>query len=88
MNVKVMADQGADTNLVSAVLLRDIQEHDPKLVINELHSLHTYPRVSSEVCVMYEGTVTIDVYLKIKPGTCLILRNILRRVTKKEIDNL
>lgn len=86
MNVLVIADQGVDTNLISSKILANIQKHDTKLVVRDLGPPHTYRNVSGDICVTFETTVTLDVYLKVRNGTNLISRNISCELSKNAVD--
>lgn len=87
VNVEVMANQGADTNLVSAAFLKDIQKHDPKLFIQNLHLPHTYESIPSEWCVTWRDGNN-GCTSKTTQGAYLILRNKIWKVSREEIDPL
>lgn len=85
IEAELLADQGADANLTSQQLLDRIKKTHSNINKNRLEPHQVYRDVTVNSCLTCYSTVNFDVFLKIRHVSCLVLRNITWRVTKKEI---
>lgn len=75
VSCRLLADQGADVNLLPEELAERILKHGD-YVVRKLPQPRTYKTVSGTVCARCENSITLDVHLKIRHGSNLILRNV------------
>lgn len=81
----IMADQRADANIMSKRLMMRIQREMPELQPVALCSAQVYKSVTGEPCVTCNWEVSMDVFLRIRHGSSLILRNVLWKVADENI---
>ncbi|CAN8074420.1 unnamed protein product [Agarophyton chilense] len=75
VEVVLMADQGSDVNLIPEDILKTVQSSAPGREVRELNPPHVYTgigKTSGEVCCTHQ--VVMDLYLRIRHGTRLVLR--------------
>lgn len=76
LETDVKADQGADANFISEDLLATILRKAQIAKIVRFETEHVYHEVTGGPCLTYSKKVTLDVYLKIRHGSSLVLRNV------------
>lgn len=81
----LMADQGADANFIDEQLLEQIQKETPSTKITQYNAEQVYRGVTGEPCLTCSKKVIMDVYLKIRHGSSLVLRNIEWKVARENI---
>lgn len=72
---EVLADQGADANLLPPAILNQLTKRS-KVVVEALSPPRSYRAISGGICVCCEKEVVLDVQLKIRHGSNLTLRNV------------
>lgn len=82
----VLTDQGADANLIPLHLVTDIQTKAAKVHLTDLQSPAVYSGVPGEHCLTCDKSVALDVYLKMRHGSSLILRNNTWHIPKRGIQ--
>lgn len=87
IEVRMVADQGAEAILMSKDLFKEIQEELPDIRPATLYPVQIYRGVNSELYVTCNQEVKQDVFLRILHRLNLILRNIVWRVAEEGIQN-
>lgn len=85
IETKVMADQGADANFISAKLLDEIKQKMGNIQQQTWNPPQTFRGVTGDPCLTCASSVKLNVFLQIRHGTRLVLRNIQWKVTKEDI---
>lgn len=85
---KLMADEGADAKFIFESLLETIIKNAFSVVLERLRRSQVYRNVSGDPCLTCHLLVKSDVFLHIRHGTSLILRNIIWKVSNKELQIL
>lgn len=81
----VMADQGADTNLLPPKVFEALKEADPDLSVTKLETPDCYASITGAALVCHKK-VTADVQLRIRHGTRLLLRQVEWNVSDTDTD--
>lgn len=81
-----MADQGADANLMSVLLFKEIQEEMPDRRPIGLHPAQNYRSVAGKPCLSCNQKVKIDIFLRIRHGSHLTVRNVVWKVSKESFE--
>lgn len=85
VKVKLMADQGADADFILESLLETVIKNESFLKPKQYRLSQVYSNVTGDPCLISHLQIPLDVYLIIRYRTSLILRNIIRKVSKKKI---
>lgn len=81
----LIADHGVDTIPIPAKLLENIMPQTRHIEISTLSPPHAYSEISGEVCAMCTQSITLNVNLRIRQGSGLLLRNVVWKIPKEEI---
>ena len=89
VEVIVLADQGADANIVSPSVLDDIRRADPTLCIKPLPEPLTYRNASPTAPhITCSRQMQADIMIRIRHGTNLMLRGIKWLISDAEVDKV
>lgn len=72
----VMADERADADFISAILLNKFQQKLGSIQMESVNPPQLFRGVTGGLCLSCSNTFKLDVYLQIRHGTWLLLRNI------------
>lgn len=72
----LMSDQGADASFLAEDLIAQILRETPNAKMVRFKTEHIHRGETGEPCLTCSKKVTLDVYLKIGHGSCLVLRNV------------
>lgn len=86
VEANILADQGADTNLMSAHLLENIWQKTAGNRTTILSTAQLYRRVRGDTCLRCHKEVVLDVHLRLLYLSSFILRNIILNVTREVIS--
>lgn len=76
-----MSDQGADSNIMSECLLKWVQKEAPNLQIKALKPVQIKKGVTEEPLLTCRWQIRVDIFLRIRQRSRLILRNIVWKVS-------
>lgn len=82
----VLADQGADANLLPPDVFEQLR-HSSEVTVNPLRPSRNYKTISGDTCVHCESEIISDVQLKIRHGSNLILRNVRWHVSNEKLES-
>lgn len=87
IDTTLMADQGADANFMSARLFKEILQKMEKVHEKSLQPPQIYRGITGDPCLTCERAADMDVFLKIRHGSSLILRKINWKITNEDIPS-
>lgn len=85
LECEVMADQGADANFISEHLASSVEHEMGNTLWTHLNPAQIYRGVTGESCLTCNGQLKLDIFLRVRHGSILIIRNIEWKVTKENI---
>lgn len=83
IEVGLLADQDVDANFFLEDLLEELQRKLPNIIYNSINPPQIHRGVRRDSCLSCHKQVKLDVFLQIRDGASIILKNIVRKVAKE-----